>query len=165
MLHAIRQQKDAKLGNTRVEVIDFDGLDKRVNVYLHGKCICQLTDDELEVNHHGFMTVTTKSRINALMREFNGCTEIIQVQGRWFWQTLSKVVGVKHQWREIPSRSQPVYMPEQESLTMATTERSTAKQSFSFWIRSAQQKESSSKTIYVSSWIELMNFNLPRCKA
>ena len=92
MLLAIKQQEDAKLGNTRVEVIDFDGLDRRVNVYLHGKCICQLTDDELEVNHHGFMTVTTKSRINAVLREFNGCTEIIQVQGRWFWQTLSKVV-------------------------------------------------------------------------
>lgn len=107
MLLAIKQQEDAKLGNTRVEVVDFDGLDKRTNVYLHGKCICQLTEDEIEVNHHGFMTVTTKSRINAVLREFNGCTEIIQVQGRWFWQTLSKVVGVKHQWREIPSRSQP----------------------------------------------------------
>ena len=111
MLLAIKQQEDAKLGNTRVEVIDFDGLDRRVNVYLHGKCICQLTDDELEVNHHGFMTVTTKSRINALMREFNGCTEIIQVQGKWYWQILSKVVGVKHQWRSIPSHAQAFTFP------------------------------------------------------
>lgn len=66
-----------------------------------------MTEDELEVNHHGFMTLTTKSRINALMREFNGCTEIVQVQGKWYWQTLSKVPGIKHQWREIPSHSKP----------------------------------------------------------
>ena len=93
MLNAIREEKDFTLRNTRVEVIDFPGVSKRVNVYLYSKCICKLTEDELEVNHHGFMTLTTKSRINALMREFNGCTEIIQVQGKWYWQTLSKVVG------------------------------------------------------------------------
>ena len=105
MLNAIREEKDFNRTNTRVEVIDFPGLPKRVNVYLYSKCICKLTEDELEVNHHGFMTQTTKSRINAVLREFNGCTEIIQVQGKWYWQTLSKVSGVKHQWREIPSYS------------------------------------------------------------
>ena len=103
MLDAIREEKDFTLRNTRVEVIDFPGVSKRVNVYLYSKCICKLTEDELEVNHHGFMTVTTKSRINAVMREFNGRTEIIQVQGKWYWQTLSKAAGIKHQWRSIPS--------------------------------------------------------------
>jgi|TARA_B100000900_G_C20435539_1_gene656814 hypothetical protein len=115
MLLAIKEQKDAKLGNTRVEVIDFDGLDKRINVYLHGKCICQLTDDELEVNHHGFMTATTKSRINAVMREFNGCTEIIQVQGEWHWRSTSKLTGVQHQWRKLPSHAQAFTFPRRVS--------------------------------------------------
>ena len=107
MLNAIREEKDFNRTNTKVEVIDFPGVSKRINVYLFSKCICKMTEDELEVNHHGFMTQTTKSRINALMREFNGCTEIVQVQGKWYWQTLSKVRGVKHQWREIPSYSKP----------------------------------------------------------
>ena len=111
MLDAIRKEKDFSLRNTRVEVIDFPGVSKRINVYLYSKCICKLTEDELEVNHHGFMTLTTKSRINALLREFNGCTEIIQVQGKWYWQTLSKVVGVKHQWRSIPSYAQAFTFP------------------------------------------------------
>ena len=46
MLDAIRKEKDFNLRNTRVEVIDFPGLSKRVNVYLYSKCICKLTEDE-----------------------------------------------------------------------------------------------------------------------
>ena len=48
MLDAIREEKDFTLRNTRVEVIDFPGIPKRVNVYLYSKCICKLTEDELE---------------------------------------------------------------------------------------------------------------------
>ena len=89
MLDAIRKEKDFSLRNTRVEVIDFPGLSKRVNVYLYSKCICKLTEDELEVNTTG----SRRSPLNpesTLSCEFNGCTEIIQVQGKWYWQTLIK---------------------------------------------------------------------------
>ena len=106
MLNAIKQQTDLNLKNTKVEIIDFPGIPKRVNVYLYSKCICKLSDDELEVNHHGFMTNTTKSRINALLREFNGSTELVQVNGTWYWKTLSMLSDASlYQWQQIPSHS------------------------------------------------------------
>ena len=106
MLQACKAQQDLKVRNTRVEIIDFPGVTKRVNVYLYSKCICKITNEELEVNHHGFLTVTTKSRINALLKEFNGTTEIVQLKGKWYWKKVHPDKSFSFAWTEIPPSPQ-----------------------------------------------------------
>lgn len=84
MLDAVKNKQDFKLQNTRVEVIDFPGIESRVNVYLHDNLIFTLFDDKITLSHCGWRTNTTKSRLNALLCEFSDGCYLQQVKGDWY---------------------------------------------------------------------------------
>ena len=83
MIAAIRAGKNRTLGNTYVNPI-VGG----VEVRLHGTLIAVLTDQGLRFTLAGWPTPTTRSRINALCREFGA--------GAGVWQSKGK------QWAECP---------------------------------------------------------------
>ena len=86
MLDAIRDRKDFKLDNTQVICTQFIHGDRkidRVNVLLHGSTIAIITPQEVDVSDCGWQTPTTKSRLNAILRELCGAG-IYQRNHTWF---------------------------------------------------------------------------------
>jgi hypothetical protein len=89
MISAIKQKKNWKNNNTRVEVIESGiqytpGFSRTINVYLHGHRIATLVDDlSVVVNSCGWRTTTTKSRLNAILREFTN-NGIYQSKFEWY---------------------------------------------------------------------------------
>jgi len=69
MLQAIKSRKYFKRDNTEVvDCVDYSA------VYLHGNKIAEIHNDCVVVMDAGWRTNTTKSRINAILREYNlGC--------------------------------------------------------------------------------------------
>ena len=88
MCLAIQQNLNWKSGNTEVTI------DKETNtssVYLHGNLIATVTDNDMTIYDGGYQSTTTKSRLNALCKEF--CIEgecVYQKNFKWF---VDKVVG------------------------------------------------------------------------
>ena len=82
MNKAIQNNLNWKSGNTEV-VTQQDGLS---TVYLHGNKIAEIGDDFMTIFDGGWQTVTTKSRLNALINEFcNGLTDgVFQENYQWF---------------------------------------------------------------------------------
>ena len=82
MCNAVQSSKDWKSANTEV-VSSQDGLS---TVYLHGNKIAEIGDDFLTIFDGGFQSVTTKSRLNALINEFcNAVTDgVFQKNFQWF---------------------------------------------------------------------------------
>ena len=63
MIQAIIDRRDWRKANTRVSRHN-----NNMRVYLHDNCIAEYTEDgQLFVNHCGWETVTTKSRLNSLI--------------------------------------------------------------------------------------------------
>lgn len=59
---AFYEQKQFKLGNTEVHIVD-----GRPHMYLHDNCIAKEDENgDLLINHCGWETSTTQSRLNAL---------------------------------------------------------------------------------------------------
>jgi hypothetical protein len=86
MLQAIYARKDWKCDNTQVTVTYFahgERLIDRTTVYLHGSPIAQITPDTVTVCDYGYQTTTTKSRLNAILRELCGAS-IYQKNHKWF---------------------------------------------------------------------------------
>ncbi len=86
MLDAIRDRKDWRSGNTEVQVTFFPHGDRtieRINVMLHGNPIAQVTHDLVTVCDCGWQTTTTKSRLNAILRDLCGAG-IYQRNHKWF---------------------------------------------------------------------------------
>lgn len=86
MLQAIRECKDWKLDNTEVICTKFTHTDRtidRITVILHGSPIALVTPDSVDVCDHGYQTTTTKSRLNAVLRELCGAG-IYQKNHTWF---------------------------------------------------------------------------------
>jgi len=83
MCDAIRDGKDWKLDNTRVEQ---DPDSSSSYVYLHGNHIATVYDDSVEVYDGGWRSVTTKSRLNSLLN--NLCDGrmfgVFQRQHQWY---------------------------------------------------------------------------------
>jgi len=92
---AIRARKNWAGSNTTVRAYN-DSID----VYLHGHCIAWLDviNDVWTLSSCGWETVTTKSRLNALMHEF-GLGGIFQKNYQWYHSRDGKTVpfvdGVK----------------------------------------------------------------------
>lgn len=87
MIAAIRAGKSRSLGNT--SVIVYYGDEARWQVLLHGHCIATQAEGEpMRFTLAGWPTPTTRSRINALCREFG--------TGAGVWQSKGK------QWAECP---------------------------------------------------------------
>ena len=82
MCKAVSDSKDWKSANTEV-VSSQDGLS---TVYLHGNKIAEVGDDFLTIFDGGYQSVTTKSRLNALINEFcNAVTDgVFQKNFQWF---------------------------------------------------------------------------------
>ena len=95
MNYAIRHRKNWAGSNTTVRAYN-DSID----VYLHGHCIAWLDviTDVWTLSSCGWETVTTKSRLNALMSEF-GLGGIFQKNYQWYHSRDGKTVpfvdGVK----------------------------------------------------------------------
>ena len=77
---AISDSKDWKLANT--EVVNVDGVSK---VYLHNNLIAEVGDNFIKLYDGGWQSVTTKSRINAIMTEHGIAGEgVFQKNYQWF---------------------------------------------------------------------------------
>jgi len=81
MCDAIANGKDWKSGNTQVITINDVAW-----VYLHDNHIATVYDDSVEVYDGGWQSVTTKSRLNAIINEFcNSRTDgVYQRQHVWY---------------------------------------------------------------------------------
>ena len=78
MNEAIRYQSDFKKDNTEVVTIRGNSF-----VYLHGNHIATV-GDTLDICDAGWQTVTTKSRLNALLDEFADGCYVFQKNFAWF---------------------------------------------------------------------------------
>ena len=90
MIQAIIDRRCFSKANTRVVLHAGDpskGEDrKNMRVYLHGNWIAEYTQDgRLYINHQGWKTVTTKSRLNALITfVMGGLYGIFQKDWTWY---------------------------------------------------------------------------------
>jgi len=80
MNDAITNERDWQLDNTMVS--NQDGVSF---VFLHGNNIAQIGDNWIRLFDGGWQTVTTKSRLNAILSE-HGCPgeRVFQKKGEWF---------------------------------------------------------------------------------
>jgi hypothetical protein len=86
MLDAIRERKDWRSDNTRVDVTHFAHgarVIDRINVYLHNNNIAQITPDCVMICDCGWQTPTTKSRLSTILRELCGAG-IYQKDHKWY---------------------------------------------------------------------------------
>lgn len=82
---AIHNRQDWKLDNT--EVLYFSGHDKS-QVYLHGNLIAEIGPTYIQLFDGGWQTPTTKSRLNAILREHGiGNEGVFQKKGEWFFSS------------------------------------------------------------------------------
>ena len=93
MLQAIYNKQDWKCGNTQVSVTYFahgDRILDRVNVFLHNSPIAQICPDSVTICDCGYQTTTTKSRINAILRELCGAG-VYQKNHTWYGTAIEEV--------------------------------------------------------------------------
>jgi hypothetical protein len=82
MNKAILNRKDWSLDNTRVEYEEGNEISR---VYLHGHKIAEIGEGYIHLDHCGWKTTTTKSRINAILRENGtGDESVYQKNHTWF---------------------------------------------------------------------------------
>ena len=88
MTAAIKADKNWSSGNT--QVVTNCGVS---TVYLHGNKIAMVDDTSVTVFDGGWQTVTTKSRLNAIINEFcNALTDgIFQKAGLWYVRDNNEV--------------------------------------------------------------------------
>lgn len=92
MLQAIANKQDWKCDNTEVVVTYFAHADRmidRATVYLHGSPIAQVSPDTVTVCDCGYQTATTKSRLNAILRELCGAG-IYQKNHTWYGSAIDE---------------------------------------------------------------------------
>ena len=87
MNSAIRYRKNFSSGNTSVRCFkNRNGITTDVDVYLHGNHIASLdtASNALTIKDGGWQSVTTKSRLNALLDEFVPSMGIFQKDWCWY---------------------------------------------------------------------------------
>lgn len=85
MNSAIRARRNWTSGNTSVVIDDQnDAL-----VYLHGNFIAKISDRFVRLFDGGWQSVTTKSRLNALLDEFHYGSKVFQSDFTWYVNLLS----------------------------------------------------------------------------
>ena len=83
MNSAIRSRRDWHSGNTRVEIT----ADNRALVYLHGNLIANVDNNDVQIFDGGWQSVTTKSRLNAIIEEFiMPAAGVFQKNWEWFYK-------------------------------------------------------------------------------
>lgn len=76
MVAAIKAKKNWKSGNTRVDIED-----GAVLVRLHGNLIAQIGESVLDISDCGWPTVTTRSRLNAVIAACGRTERVYQAKG------------------------------------------------------------------------------------
>ena len=91
MNFAISNKGDWSLSNTRVEYNEFTNCS---NVFLHGHNIATLdhSTKALKMSSCGWESVTTKSRLNAILQEVAYGASVFQKQFEWFLNFGGKTV-------------------------------------------------------------------------
>ena len=86
MIDAIKQRKDWKKDNTRIETINYNNTYVCSNVYLHNNLIGVVGTNQVEVYDGGWQSNTTKSRLNAIINGLcDGFTcSVYQHKFEWF---------------------------------------------------------------------------------
>ncbi len=80
MNSAIRGRRDWRSGNTAVVINDSnDAL-----VYLHGNFIAKVSQHFVQLFDGGWQSVTTKSRLNAILDDFHVGSGVYQKNWNWF---------------------------------------------------------------------------------
>lgn len=80
MNNAISEGTDWRTANTRVETVDGVSF-----VYLHNNLIAEVDDDSMKLYDGGWQSVTTKSRLNAILSEHGVTGEgVFQKNFEWF---------------------------------------------------------------------------------
>ena len=89
MNHAIRYRKNWAGSNTMVKVYK-----EVVEVFLHGNHIASVdtATNQLQIFDGGYQSVTTKSRLNALLDEFADGARVFQKNYTWFLSDLGNRV-------------------------------------------------------------------------
>jgi len=101
MIQAIIDGRDWKKANTEVEAHPSGNNEMRV--FLHGNNIASYKDGTLYINHCGWKTRTTKSRLNALVKHVLGdMSGIYQKDFNWFIKQVDNATG-KYDTYEIPN--------------------------------------------------------------
>ena len=95
MCKAVQSSKDWKSANTSVH---FNEENNTSVVRLHGNKIAEVGDDFLTIFDGGYQSVTTKSRLNALINEFcNGVTDgVFQKNFQWFIRDNNETVDFEN---------------------------------------------------------------------
>ena len=100
MIQAIKDNKDWKLDNTRVEYYPESSSSC---VYLHGNHIATVTDTDVTIYDGGWQSNTTKSRLNAICDAFCVCGEgIFQKNFEWFIHKFVGQAGTSKVYNTLP---------------------------------------------------------------
>ena len=83
---AIRYRRNMSKQNTSVRCFKTNGVTTDIDVFLHGNHIASLdtATNALTIKDGGWQSVTTKSRLNALLDEFVPSMAIFQKNWDWF---------------------------------------------------------------------------------
>ena len=83
---AIRYRRNMSKQNTSVRCFKTNGVTTDIDVFLHGNHIASLdtATHKLTIKDGGWQSVTTKSRLNALLDEFVPSMGISQKNWTWF---------------------------------------------------------------------------------
>ena len=86
MNYALRHRKNWAGSNTTVRCFKENGVTTEMQVLLHGNLIAWLdtATNDLNISSAGWETVTTKSRLNAILEEFASGSRVIQRDFQWF---------------------------------------------------------------------------------
>ena len=93
MNNAIRHRRNWAGSNTTVTCYKKDGITTEVNVLLHGHCIAWIdtATNDLNISSAGWETVTTKSRLNALLEDFRDGARVVQKNFDWFLHDMGTI--------------------------------------------------------------------------
>ena len=94
MNSAIRYRRNFSKANTSVRCFkNRDGITTEMDVFLHGNHIASLdtSTNQLTIKDGGWQSVTTKSRLNALLDEFVPSAGIFQKD--WVWYLSDRLSG------------------------------------------------------------------------
>jgi len=78
---AIRNRVNWSGGNTTVMINENNN---KAKVFLHGNLIAEVCNEFVAIFDGGWQTVTTKSRLNALLAEFRPKVRVFQKDFVWF---------------------------------------------------------------------------------
>ena len=93
MNRAIRYRRNFSKANTSVRRYKVNGVTTEMDVFLHGNHIASLdtVSNHLTIKDGGWQSVTTKSRLNALLDEFVPSMGIFQKD--WVWYVRDSLDG------------------------------------------------------------------------